>query len=195
MHGVKRERILRVLMNDSDGSLTKYKVAKLSECSISWAIEFMQNLERDGYIKGTKVVKPEALLEYWASIARKSIHYEFFIQSPTELLQNIDLEYVLTTYLAENLLNHYLFPARIDIYIHKTDLHTWKERVSKNGLFGKGNLRMLLYDEHVFYKKRRVDSLWVASIPQVLVDLKIEGGVCEEAYEMMVKKYVRKKGD
>ncbi len=195
MHGVKRERIIRVLMNQPNGSLTKYRIAKLSECSTSWTIEFLQNLEKKGYIEGTKVLRLKKLLEYWASIARKSLHYDFFVQSPTDFLRNIDMEYVLTTYLAENLLNHYLFPSRADLYIHREELEQWKKRIIKKGMVGKGNLRLLLYDPHVFYKKQRIKSFTVASTPQVLVDLRREGGVCLEAYEMLVKKYVRFKGD
>ncbi len=193
MHGAKRERILRVLLNRPDGTLTKYRIAKLSDSSTSWTIEFLKNLEKEGYVKGTKVVKKKALLEYWVSITRKPVRYEFFVQSPTELLKDVEMEYALTTYMAENLLNHHLFPTRTDIYIHKADLLLWKEKLSEKGLYGKGNLRLLVGDNHVFYKKSKIKSLWVASIPQVLVDLKIEGGVCEEAYDMMVEKYVRRK--
>jgi hypothetical protein len=195
MHGVKRERILRVLLNKLDGNLTKYRVAKLSECSTSWTIEYLQNLENIGYIKGTKVVRLKELLEYWASIARKPLHYDFFVQSPTDFLKGIDMEYVLTTYLAENLLNHYLFPSRADLYIHRDELEQWKKSIIKKGMVGKGNLRLLLYDAHVFYKKQKIKGLNVASTPQVLVDLIREGGVCREAYEILVKKYVRAKGD
>ena len=192
MHGVKRERIIRVLLNKPDGSLTKYRVAKLSGCSTSWTLDFLRNVEHMGYIKNTKVIKPEKLMEYWASIRRKPSRFDFFVNSPTELLQNIDLEYALTTYAAENILNHHLFTTRTDIYIHKNDLLIWKERITQNnGLFGKGNIRLLIYDEHVFYKKKKINSVWVASIPQVMIDLLKEGGVCLEAYEMMVKKYVR----
>lgn len=193
MYGVKRERILRVLLNRPDGSLSKYRISKLSECSTSWAIEFLKNLEERGYVRGTWVAKPEALLEYWASIARRPWHHEFFIQSPKELLERVKMEYALTTYMAENLLNHYLFPTRTDIYILWADLSIWKDTITREGLYGKGNLRLLVADDHVFYKKRKIGSLWVASIPQVMVDLKIEGGVCEEAYEMMVRKYVRRR--
>lgn len=195
MHGVKRERILRVLLYQPDGSLTKYRVAKLSECSTSWTIEFLQNIEETGYVEGTKVIGLPKLLEYWASIARKPLHYDFFVQSPTDFLKNISLEYVLTTYFAENLINHYLFPSRADVYIQKEELEQWKKKIIKKGMVGKGNLRLLIYDPHVFYRKQKIKGLNVASIPQVLVDLIREGGVCLEAYEMLVKKYVRTKGD
>jgi hypothetical protein len=195
MYGVKRERILRVLLNHMDQPPTKYRVSKLSDVSTSWTIEYLKVLEDRGFVKGTKVRKPEALLEHWVSIAQRPPYHEFFHGSPTELLKNVDMEYALTTYMAENLLNHYLFPARTDIYILGTDLTKWKDRIIARGHFGKGNVRLLLADEHVFYKKRKVKSLWVASIPQVLVDLKKEGGPCEEAFDMMVSKYVHGKGD
>ena len=110
MHGTIRERIIRVLMNKPDGSLTKYRVAKLSDCTTSWTLDFLKKIENLGYTKNTKVIKPKKLMEYWASIGRRPSRFDFFIQSPIEFLQNIDLEYVLTTYVAENILNHYQPP-------------------------------------------------------------------------------------
>ncbi len=195
MYGVKRERILRILLNHPDESLSKYRISKLAECSVSWAIEYLKILEEKDFIKATKVRKPEALLEYWVSIARRPLHYEFFLDTPGKLLKEVKMEYALTTYLAENLLNHYLFPSRTDIYIREEDLSEWKDQITRRGQFGKGNLRLLIADEHVFYLKRKIESMWVASIPQVLVDLKMEGGVCEEAYQMMVSKYVHRRRD
>ena len=44
----------------------------------------------------------------------------------------------------------------------------------QNGLVGKGNLRLLIYDEHTMYKKKRINGLWVASISQVMIDLTAE---------------------
>ena len=195
MHGEKRERILRVLLNEPNGSLTKYRVAKLSECSTSWTIEYLQALEKKKLVKKTKVVNIESLLDLWESISRKPLHYDFFVESPVEFLKKIKIDYALTTYFAENLLNHYLFPSRADLYVIKDDLPKWKNKIVKFGLVGKGNLRVLVYDPHVLYKKRKIKGLWVASTPQVLLDLKKEGGVCKEAYDIMVKKYVRTKRD
>jgi hypothetical protein len=195
MHGEKRERIIRVILNDPKGSLTKYRIAKLSECSTSWTIEYLHALQKKRLVKGTKVVKIKDLIELWESISRKPIRYDFFVKSPSEFLKNIDIDYALTTYFAENLLNHYLFPSRADLYVIKEDLPKWKDRIVKKGLVGKGNLRLLVYDPHVLYKKKKIKGLWVASTPQVLLDLKKEGGVCKEAYDIMVKRYVRIKRD
>ena len=40
MHGEKRERVLRVILNEPGGSLTKYRVAKLAKISTAWTQEF-----------------------------------------------------------------------------------------------------------------------------------------------------------
>jgi len=66
IRGRKRERVLRVLLNEPDGSLTKYKIAKLSECSREWVIEFLRKLEEQGIVKDTKVHDYNKLTEYWA---------------------------------------------------------------------------------------------------------------------------------
>lgn len=191
MHGAKRERILRVLLNQPDGSLTKYRLAKLSETTKSWVIDYLRILENKGLVRGTKILDKEALLDHWHSIVKKPRSCDFFVPSPNEFLLGIDMDYALTTYVAENLQNHYLFPSRTDIYVREVDLPLWKKKITKDGLVGKGNLRLLIYDEHVFYQKQKVNDLWVVSMPQLLLDLRREGGVCQEAYEMMVEKYVR----
>jgi hypothetical protein len=195
MHGAKRERILRVILDRPDGSLTKYRVAKESGCSIAWTITYLKKLQKMGLIDGTRVLDLGMLFDHWASIAGEPERYDFFIDSPTELLKGCGEEYALTTYLAENLTNHYLFPSRADVYICREDLPEWKRKIALKGLVGKGNVRLLIYDSHVFYKKMIIDGLWVASMPQIMLDLKREGGVCVEAYEMMVEKYVRHKGN
>jgi hypothetical protein len=191
MRGAKKERIIRVLLNDPSGDLTKYRVAKLAVASIGWTMAYLKSLETAKFVKATRVVDSEKLLDHWFSFVRKPKHYDFFVQSPKELLKNVDLEYALTTYAAENLLNHYLFPSRTDLYVKEDDLPLWKNNISGNGLVGKGNLRLLVYDNHAMYARKRIDGLWVVSVPQVLIDLRREGGVCMEAYEMMVEKYVR----
>lgn len=190
MHGAKRERIMRVLLNEPDGTLTKYMLAKKSKTAKSWVIDYLRILEQDKLVKDTKVLNKEKLLDHWFSIIQKPKHYDFFVRSPKEFLRNTSLDYALTTYQAENLLNHYLFPSRTDLYIKEKDLLKWKDRISQDGLVGKGNLRLLVYDEHTMYAKKKIDNLWTASVPQVMIDLRREGGVCQEAYEMMVKKYV-----
>ncbi|MEW5937291.1 MAG: hypothetical protein AB1665_05690 [Candidatus Thermoplasmatota archaeon] len=193
MRGAKRERILRVILNKPDGTLTKYMVAKLSGSSIGWTIEYLQALERKKIIKGTKVLDTGKAFNLWEKVALKPQHFDFFVQSPRDFLTGAGLDYAVTTYQAENLLNHYLFVSRVDAYVRADDLPKWKPLIARNGLAGKGNLRLLIADEHVFYERQKVNGMWLVSRPQLLLDLRREGGVCREAYDMMVAKDVRKK--
>ena len=38
------------------------------------------------------------------------------------------------------------------------------------------------------YGKRKINNLFIVSIPQLIIDLLTEGGPCEEAGEMLLKK-------
>ena len=58
-------RIARILLNTPDGSLTKYRVAKLAECGYPWTHTILKRLEGDGIVKGTGVVDFGALFSWW----------------------------------------------------------------------------------------------------------------------------------
>ncbi len=191
MRGVKWSRIIRVLLNDPDGSLTKYRVAKLAGTSIGWTMDYLKSLEGKGYIRRTEVTDYRGLLEHWADNTKAPARQEHFLRSPREVLVDTNLDYALTTYIAENALNHYLFPTRWDLYVLSEQLTEWGSLIAKEGLVGAGNVRLLIHDEHVLYRRQRLEGLWIASRPQVLVDLRREGGVCGEAYGMMVERYVQ----
>ncbi|MEK6906959.1 MAG: hypothetical protein AABW45_00350 [Nanoarchaeota archaeon] len=186
MRGIKRERIIRILLIEKQ--ITKYRLAKLAKCSFPWVHEFLKLLEKKKLVKNTKVINKEKLINYWLSIHKKPRYREYMIQKPLELLKNIRLEYALTTYQADNLIQHFLFPSRTDIYIKKNDLNKWHTLLVKNGLYGKGNFRIIIYDEHVFYKSEKVNNYNVVSLPQLIFDLKKEGGVCGEAAERLLKR-------
>jgi len=190
MRGIFRERIIRVILNAPDGTLTKYRVAKEAQVSTNWTVEYLKKLEVMGLVNGTAVPDMDRLITFWVDISRKPRRFEFFHQNPEKILRSTTRDYALTTYKAENLLNQYLFPSRTDIYIHENDFSFWKRAIIQGGLVGRGNMRLLISDPHVFYRKHRIKGLWTVSTPQLLLDLRKEGGVAREAYEMMVKKYV-----
>jgi len=186
--GRVRERITRVLLNESEGVFSKYRVAKEAGCSYSWVHEFLGKLEVLGLINGTKVVDHRGLVENWRGIRIKPERREYLHKSPLDLLKKTALQYALTTYQAENLVQHYLFPSRTDVYVRRVDRDLWHKLVSDEGLVGKGNLRLLIDDEHVFYGSFEQKGLRVVSLPQLIVDLFDEGGVCVEAAEMLLQK-------
>lgn len=186
--GILRERIIRVLLSDPDGSLTKYKIAKKAECSFPWTHEFLNKLEALRLIKGTSVTDFAGLLNYWLQIKVKPEKREYMHKDPISLIQQAKLPYALTTYQAENLVQHYLFPSRTDLYIRKENTQEWHKMLTAEGLVGKGNVRLLITDAHVFYGSFKRQNLRIVSIPQLIVDLLEEGGVCTEAAEKLLQK-------
>jgi hypothetical protein len=186
--GTLRERIIRVLIVEPNGSLTKYKLAKKAESSFPWTHEFLNKLEALKLVKDTKVTDYPGLLNYWLQIKTKPEKKDYMHKDPINLIQKTKLPYALTTYQAENLVQHYLFPSRTDLYIKTEDAKEWHEQLTVEGLVGKGNVRLLITDTHVFYGTFKRQGLTVVSIPQLIVDLLEESGVCTEAAEKLIKK-------
>jgi DNA-binding Lrp family transcriptional regulator len=187
MRGDKQERILRVLLNSKE-ALSKNNISKRSDCSRQWVILFLKKLQQKKIIKGTTLIDRKKLFKYWISISKKRKYRSYMVKEPLMLLKRSKLNYALTTYQAENLVQHYLFPSRIDLYIHENDLNAWHALMTKNGLYGKGNVRIIITDEHVMYGKIRIKGLSIVSLPQLIVDLIKEGGPCQEAAEMFMKR-------
>jgi len=193
MRGDKRERILRVLLNSLNTkekeSLSKNGLSKLAGCTRQWVIKFLKELQSKKLVNGTKVTNKKDTIKYWITISKKQDTYKsYMVKEPVRLLEKANLEYALTTYQAENLVQNYLFPSRLDLYIKKEDSDKWHSLMTKNGLYGKGNVRVIISDEHVMYKKKKIKNLFVVSIPQLIIDLTNEGGPCQEAAEMLIKK-------
>lgn len=191
MRGKVRDRILRVLANNPSGDMSKYEIARQAGATYPWVREFFSKLEEMGLVKGTTALDYLALLRYWQSVHIKYKYREYMVKEPLKLLKDIKLPYALTTYQAENLIQSYLFPSRVDIYIKEDDWKQWHDMISKKGLVGKGNMRLLLAEEHVFYKSFEKDGLKIVSTPQLIIDLMIEGGVCVEAAELLIEKVMK----
>ena len=180
--------IIRTLLVEPNGTLTKYRLAKTAEASFPWTHEFLNKLQALKLVKGTQVTNYAELINYWLPIKTKSEKKDYMHKNPLSLIQETNLPYALTTYQAENLVQHYLFPSRTDLYIKKEDADKWHEELTVEGLVGKGNLRLLIADEHVFYGAFKRQNLTVVSIPQLIVDLLQEGGVCTDAAEKLINK-------
>jgi hypothetical protein len=82
-----RERIIRVLLTEPDGSLTKYQLAKKAECSYPWAHELLGKLEAMKLVKGTKVENYTALIKYWFKIRVKPRKREYMHRDPINLIK------------------------------------------------------------------------------------------------------------
>ena len=184
------ERILRVILNDPSGVLSIYDIAKKAESSYSWTYDFLQKLQAMHLIENTRVKDYKALFKLWFEIRKKPKKRDYQIRDALSVLKETNMKYALTTYQAENLINKYLFPSRIDLYVYKNDWNKWKNFLLDKGLVGGGNFRLLIDDDHIFYKSFKKDNFTVVSIPQLIVDLYIEGGVASEAADILIEKMV-----
>ncbi len=188
MRGLKRERILRVLLTESK-LLSKNELSKKAQCTRQWVILFLRELEKKKLAKGTKVIDPAGLVKYWLTIHKKPKKYrEYMVKEPIKLLKKTKLDYALTTYQAENIVQRHLFPSRIDIYIKEEDFQIWHSLFLKEGLYGKGNVRIIVAEEQVTYGKRKINGLFIVSLPQLIIDLFVEGGPAAEAAEILFAK-------
>ena len=191
IRNVKNLRIMRALLSKPDGSLTKYRIAKQAESSTPWVIEFLRKLESQKLVRKTKVLDFDKLIDYYIETMPKSKYFEFFVQEPLTLLKESKLDYALTTYGAENLTSRHLFLSRYDVYIKEEALDKWKSLIIREGLLGKGNLRLIIVKDHMVFKEAKdIKGIKIVSMPQLLIDLKREGGVCMEAYNILVKRNV-----
>ncbi|MCK4365028.1 MAG: hypothetical protein KAW45_03150 [Thermoplasmatales archaeon] len=188
MKGKIRERILRILLTHSDGSLYQFLISKEARCSQPWAHSFLNKLEKKKLIKETRVINIQGLFSYWLEINEYPNYREYNVQNPLDLLKKTNLKYALTTYYGEYLTQNYLFPSRVEIYIQEGDAISWHELLTANGLVGKGNFRLFLDDEHIFYHNIKKKNFRIVSIPQLILDLLREKGVAEEAGKMLMSR-------
>jgi hypothetical protein len=194
MRNIKNLKIIKVLLDSPDGSLTKYKLAKISNTSIPWTIQFLKKLEIEGIVEKTKVIDFNKLIDYYIKIDKKYEKYYFHISNPLDFFKETNLDYALTTYAAENIINHHLFPNKFHVYISKEDYVKWKKLILTKGLIGNGNVILIISkDKDVFKESTKIKGIKVVSIPQLLIDLKKEGGVCIEAYNILLDRYVQQK--
>lgn len=136
--GFKKERILRVLLTQPDGALSKYRIAKEVDASEPWVLEYTERLEQDGLIADTAVLEPRNLYEEWREVRVAPNQLSVSLQQPMELLEKTDLKYALTTYQAENLVQAFLFPSTTDFYIRPEEAEEWTQIIEDNGLLGGG---------------------------------------------------------
>ncbi|MEF8848850.1 MAG: hypothetical protein V5A68_06925 [Candidatus Thermoplasmatota archaeon] len=189
MKGKKRERILRILLDNPNGDLTAYAVHKKAECSQPWALTYIKKLENMDFVKKTKVVDVYGLYEYWLKIRHPLNYSEYHLKkNPISMIKDSKLSYALTTYQADRIIHNYLFPSRTDFYILKEDFDSWHKRLLSNGLVGKGNTRIIIADPHLIKNSIKRQGFHLVSKSQLICDLLLEGGVAKDAADRLIRK-------
>jgi hypothetical protein len=187
--GQVQDRIIRVLLVNPQGTLTRYRITQLTDCSWKWVSQLLRKLEARRLTQGTTVIDYSGLIRYWLETRPTRNLREYMLQDPLNLLQRSKLSYALTTYQAENMIQHYLFPSRTDAYVLTKDLEKWHKQVlDAGGLVGRGNLRLLLADGYALYGALNVSDYKIVCRPQLIADLMAEGGPAKEAGELLLRK-------
>jgi len=190
MKGDKRERIIRILLDTPDGSLTAYRVHIKAECSEQWTGSYLKKLENMNLIKKTKVTNIYGLFEHWLRIRSPLQFAEYHLQKdPLTIIKNSNLSYALTTYQADNLIHRYLFPTRTDIYVLKDELNLWHNTLLSHGLIGAGNTRIIIADPHLIKNSLKRKEYFIVSKSQLICDLFMEGGVALDAANLLMRKW------
>jgi hypothetical protein len=187
--GFKKERIIRVLLNHDSGEITKYRVAKLADVSEPWCREYTERLESKDILRDTEVLDPGKLYEEWRRIRIEPNSLSVSLQKPLQVVQNANLDCVLTTYQAENRVQGMLFPSVTDFYVREEEIENWLDLVKEKGVFGGKNTRLIATDEHVFFNRQKLEGFSIVSTPQLIVDLLEGGGPCEEAGNSLMEKF------
>ena len=188
--GIKNDRIYRILLCDVEGTLTKYRIAKMAQAQQTQVSLLLRKLEKLHLGTATRVVDPKGLLNLWSRLNIKYESQSYMLPKVMETLKKTNLEYGLTTYRAESFVNRYLFPSRTDLYIRRDDFDEWHAMlVGAGALVGGGNVRLRWYDDQVFHNSFSVEGYRLVTIPQLIIDLIREGSSAVEAAEQMMEKY------
>jgi len=199
MPRTKNKRLLSLLLDPLSPPIkSKYALAKLAGCHPTWAIKFIQEIEKQGIVKGLEVLDAKKGFERFQTMNPQKIEPVRFSVSDTSdflawLTMSDRLEYALTTYQAENLVQGHLFPHKITLYVKPENLERWKVEVSKKGVIGGGNIELIPahYDE--LFNSHLIKGFRLVNIPQLISDLYREKGVTGEAADMLLEKLVKRK--
>jgi hypothetical protein len=157
-----------------------------------WTYNVIKELEKIGYMSEGIIVDVSGMFELWKKRPNTSKIIEYHIQDVDNFVMNVSLDYAATTYYAENRLGQYILPRILELYVHEYDIKKWHDQIMEIGYLGKGNLKINVSDEHIFWHKKRMEGLTIVSIQQVIVDLLREGGITIEAAENLIERYYGK---
>ena len=187
--GFKKERLHRVLLNNDAGEVSRYEVANGADVSTSWAYEYLDQLETEGYIDGTTVVDPAALYDRWLDTRIEPNMVRVSLQQPLDTVRSTDLDYALTTDEAEQVHQGFLFASTTALYVREADIKAWLDLIEQTGFVGGGNTELRATDEHVFYNTQTIDGVTTVSTPQLIVDLLAADGPAAEAANRLMARH------
>lgn len=163
-------------------------MAKAADVAYSWAYEVMKDLEGLHAARGLRITRADRAYGYWLRHHVQPLYSDYQVPDPVRLISDADLSHAITTYVADQAVQRYLFPRRYDVYIREEDAPAWHRRIMRGGFVGGGNLRLLLHDEDILETSEKRHGLRIVCLPQLILDLIVEGGVCTEAARLLFRR-------
>ncbi len=196
MRNVKKKRLLALLLEMDKDNKTKSALAKKIGSSRTWIIKFLREMTEKKYVRDFEVINPKAIFDLFHLLQNKKRTVRSYSIADTPAFLNwmimtkVKREYAFTTYQAENMVQQYLFPHKIEFYVKKEDVEAWHHDLSAKGLYGGGNVSLIVEEYDELFNKRKIGKWWIVNIPQLISDLFRENGPATEAGEMLFEKMV-----
>src|SRR5271155_4582890 len=91
--GTKNDRILRILLCNTEGTLTKYRIAKLANAQQTQVTLLLRKLEEFHMVRGTSVIDHKGLLVKWSRIPMKYDSQSYMLPDVMKVLKKAKLDY------------------------------------------------------------------------------------------------------
>lgn len=196
------QKIIRVLVN-LDTHVSVRDISKLSKSSLGITSKIINQLRETGYVSKMKsklkINNKESLIRAWGyTVNISEIPKIGFIsaEKPKYVMEKVNnlskknsLKYAFTLLSATEVINPYLYPDSVDLYINKNDLKEWEKLLINQRIYPaeKGNVALYLVDESYFFNIRKINNFFVISLPQLFIDLFSKGGRYVESAEKIME--------
>ncbi len=182
----KSSRVLRVMLENPKVLWNFSTLSQEADLNIRRTFEIIKVLNEKGFVEkkrgSIKLLKPGKLLDYWSENYNfhDNITNTFFSFARTfkefkEILvnasKNIGSQYALTLHSGAALVAPFVRFSDIHIYIEK-GIERWVEVLELKPVESGGTINLLTpYDDGVFYRRQKVQNIFVVCNTQLYLDL------------------------
>lgn len=182
----KSSRLLRVMLENPETTWNFSTLSKESNVNIRRTFEIIKVLNEKGFVEkkrgSIKLLKPGELLNYWSenfNFQDNTINTYFsFTRTFEEFKENLvriskmkDFQYAMTLHSGAGLIAPFVRFRDIHLYIEK-DIERWVEALALKPVASGGTINLIApYDDGVFYKKQKVEEIFVVCNTQLYLDL------------------------
>lgn len=182
----KSSRVLRVLLENPGKVWTFPSLSREAKANIRTAFSVIYILKEKGFIDkkrgAIRLIKPEAMLDYWAenydfrnnqilSYFSFTRTFDEFLGKLKELSGDKKFNYALTLHSGAALIAPFVRFKDVHFYIQR-EPEPWVKKLNLRPVESGGTIHLVIpYDEGVFYNRQLVDNVSVTCNTQLYIDL------------------------